>query len=1025
MKRRTSNATSSHSRLSLKDVENIFIDKLQEKVDFTERGIAKIFNRFDLNGDGHLSVDEMAQAVRLYVNGVDIALINELVRHYDVDNDDRISLDEFSRFLLSRSSSNRADWLSIDSISTPKSTPKPINKDKERNAPLNDVSTSAPATSDPSTTVEYRARVFLKNMKSMLLKKASELGIREKTALPERLSYHYNEFLENQARLLVARDFKPYQLSSSGSTSINISSFKRVLSKYIYPGASPPRDDVYEHIFSCCLGSADKANPDLLIDLLFSKEFKQVNDFGFSKVIVPATEVGRPEVSRGPIVKRDGFPVEISEIPQRFLSARSRTGIAVPSHVDPRDIEKSSTLPDYNTMRNFAFGFNTHINGGNSLFSISKDVLFYSMAALGVIHDTKSNQQEYFEGHDDDICCLALSVDKRLAATGQIGRLSRVCVWETRLGETVSFPGNRSSNALKKSGVCVQCPGLVSVIGLGFFQRGVCAMDFSFDSVYLCAVGCDDRHEMGIWRISNGELIISASCGHGIPPLIRGIRWCPGFQNTAFVSSDSRGDLCDLICTVGEHHMKFWSFQRPDNTSTASLWNRGFVLGNNKKLAPPKVFQCVEYLIPNPVLSSNEKGSGVGTINNDALVLSGGDNGYLYVFRRGQCISSVSIFPTSLSSLASSMSGIKTSNSAVVKANGVLCVQVLGSLIVCGGIQGRLSCWDSQSWTCLQEYSLQPSNLSSSTSSSASSTSSSNITTASLTSSASRRPNSAGPRRASRDPRDSNPFVDPSNALLVSRSTAVAGQSSHQLASKDFHRLSSRPGKKPVANQSKREAWSLRPRETGLPVGTVGTSNILTLAIETEDGTPLTSLSSIYAATGYGRMMRIDSNSNLSTAFFYHYGPVWGLGCWSRTQSPDVTLPSLKRHSDAIVVTCGDDKWLNVWCTSQKKLKCRAMLPLPGRCIDLAVSQGGLLVAVGAVVGHLLVYNLLEDENQSSSSSLVSQPFHRGSEKLVNVNYSLQKLCSNHNSKEDISDVKFNSSVTVLAAGSHDNNIYL
>lgn len=39
-------------------------------------------------------------------------------------------------------------------------------------------------------------------------------------------------------------------------------------------------------------------------------------------------------------------------------------------------------------------------------------------------------------------------------------------------------------------------------LGAGFFMRAVCAVAFSYDAKYLCAIGCDDHHALGIWEVN-------------------------------------------------------------------------------------------------------------------------------------------------------------------------------------------------------------------------------------------------------------------------------------------------------------------------------------------------------------------------------------------------------------------------------------------------------------------------------------------------------------------------------------------
>lgn len=82
-------------------------------------------------------------------------------------------------------------------------------------------------------------------------------------------------------------------------------------------------------------------------------------------------------------------------------------------------------------------------------------------AALGVVLDKKKNTQKFFGGgdtknttaHNDDITALAISPDRRIVCTGQVGKVPIICVWDAETCELISqFKQARDSRAVKAIG---------------------------------------------------------------------------------------------------------------------------------------------------------------------------------------------------------------------------------------------------------------------------------------------------------------------------------------------------------------------------------------------------------------------------------------------------------------------------------------------------------------------------------------------------------------------------------------------
>ena len=111
--------------------------------------------------------------------------------------------------------------------------------------------------------------------------------------------------------------------------------------------------------------------------------------------------------------------------------------------------------------------------------------------AIGVLFDLKKNSQKFLgagnsktaNGHTDDIVSLAVSGDKTLLATGQVGAKPIVCVWDLATGE------------------------LKTKCSLGRGMRACKSLCWSSDNkrVYACAI--DNDHTVFGFNSENGNVL--------------------------------------------------------------------------------------------------------------------------------------------------------------------------------------------------------------------------------------------------------------------------------------------------------------------------------------------------------------------------------------------------------------------------------------------------------------------------------------------------------------------------------------
>eukprot|EP01036_Dinobryon_divergens_P026243 gene26244-34865_t len=199
-------------------------------------------------------------------------------------------------------------------------------------------------------------------------------------------------------------------------------------------------------------------------------------------------------------------------LPSKLTTSRSRTTLTAPTRFDAMAcIQRSNTIPKHELKRKHVFGMSSSLYSGSTVSILPADsstsfaaddehqqadtlivdraVIAYAAAGLGVIHDLNENRQTHYNGHTEDVTCMAISTDGSLAATGCNGKTPCVHIWDTNITDPTKA---------------------LLILGVGFFYRGVCAVEFSYDNQFLVGVSCDDYHMVGIFNLINGDRVCEA-----------------------------------------------------------------------------------------------------------------------------------------------------------------------------------------------------------------------------------------------------------------------------------------------------------------------------------------------------------------------------------------------------------------------------------------------------------------------------------------------------------------------------------
>lgn len=91
---------------NVRKLEELFLEKFLEKYNLTERDVKRAFSKFDKDNNGSLDVKELSACIQQFLNGIPTGEIEELVKCYDVNGDGKLSYEEFTHLLSSKSATS-------------------------------------------------------------------------------------------------------------------------------------------------------------------------------------------------------------------------------------------------------------------------------------------------------------------------------------------------------------------------------------------------------------------------------------------------------------------------------------------------------------------------------------------------------------------------------------------------------------------------------------------------------------------------------------------------------------------------------------------------------------------------------------------------------------------------------------------------------------------------------------------------------------------------------------------------------
>uniref|UniRef100_A0A383W527 PLAT domain-containing protein n=1 Tax=Tetradesmus obliquus TaxID=3088 RepID=A0A383W527_TETOB len=238
-----------------------------------------------------------------------------------------------------------------------------------------------------------------------------------------------------------------------------------------------------------------------------------------------------------------------------------RKPVFPPSYWDGSLVANSARLPKAGLALEWVYGYNASNTAPNAFYTSPQKIVYY-VAALGVVYDPATHTQQFFQGHDDDITCLALHPSRSLVATGQVA---------SALDGTANCPFLHVWDATSSPPASVQQIDFPAENGDASGSRFIVAMAFSPCGQRLVVVTGDNRHTVSVFAWRTKQLLHQGVGHNGQPPQVYGVVFNPFMPQGA-----------SMFVTYGVKHIKFWI------SAVDGLGREGFTSSHGKFQAAPK-----------------------------------------------------------------------------------------------------------------------------------------------------------------------------------------------------------------------------------------------------------------------------------------------------------------------------------------------------------------------------------------------------------------------------------------------------
>ena len=224
---------------------------------------------------------------------------------------------------------------------------------------------------------------------------------------------------------------------------------------------------------------------------------------------------------------------------------------------------------------------------GRNIHWLTRSVIAYPAVAMIILMNVNNAKQQFYKAHTNEVTCLSIHPNKKIIASGQLGKEGRILIWDSSLlfqkKQQEAAQHSPQDSPTKKREYEQQIPEQNILKELLVEKtKGILGVNFSGDGKLLVTIGMHESTPVSVFDWSRGMVLAHVTLGHtdiyqvGFNPFL-----CNEQTDSNSSNSNNNNNInhnnnsnvdqahlltekkfCYTLVSCGSRSVKFWSLRR-------------------------------------------------------------------------------------------------------------------------------------------------------------------------------------------------------------------------------------------------------------------------------------------------------------------------------------------------------------------------------------------------------------------------------------------------------------------------------